>query len=98
ELEDGRFFREDLEALLVRVPAVRAHVLLDACNSVYMLASRKPGGTLFATPEDVERSMRARLAHVGTFLSTSADAQVYEWSQIESGVFSHAVRSGLSGA
>lgn len=98
ELEDGRFFREDLETLLHRVPAARAHVLLDACNSVYMLASRKPGGTRFATPEDIERSMRARLAHVGTFLSTSADAQVYEWSQIESGVFSHTVRSGLSGA
>ncbi len=98
ELEDGRFFREDLEALLLRIPAARAHVVLDACNSVYMLAARKPGGTRFATPEDVERSMRARLAHVGTFLSTSADAQVYEWSQIESGVFSHAVRSGLAGA
>jgi len=98
ELEDGRFFREDLEALLVRVPATRAHVLLDACNSVYMLVARKPGGTRFTTPEEIERSMTARLAHVGTFLSTSADAQVYEWSRIESGVFSHSVRSGLSGA
>ncbi|MBX3189670.1 MAG: hypothetical protein KF819_21780 [Labilithrix sp.] len=98
ELEDGRFFREDLEALLTRIPAVRAHVLLDACNSVYMLVARKPGGTRFTTPEEIERSMAARLAHVGTFVSTSADAQVYEWSRIESGVFSHSVRSGLSGA
>lgn len=98
ELEDGRFFREDLEALLTRIPAARAHVLLDACNSVYMLVARKPGGTRFTTPEEIERSMAARLAHVGTFVSTSADAQVYEWSRIESGVFSHSVRSGLSGA
>ncbi len=98
ELEDGRFFREDLEALLARIPAARAHVLLDACNSVYMLVARKPGGTRFTTPEEVQRSMAARLAHVGTFVSTSADAQVYEWSRIESGVFSHSVRSGLSGA
>lgn len=98
ELEDGRFFREDLEALLARIPAARAHVLLDACNSVYMLVARKPGGTKFTTPEEVQRSMAARLAHVGTFVSTSADAQVYEWSRIESGVFSHSVRSGLSGA
>jgi hypothetical protein len=98
ELEDGRFFREDLEAMIAQIPAGRVHVILDSCNSVYMLASRKPGGTRFATPEDVERSMRARMAHVGTFLSTSADAQVYEWSQIESGVFSHVVRSGLAGA
>lgn len=98
ELEDGRFFREDLEAMLGRIPAARAHVLLDACNSVYMLVARKPGGTKFTTPEEIERSMTARLAHVGTFVSTSADAQVYEWSRIESGVFSHSVRSGLSGA
>lgn len=98
ELEDGRFFREDLEALLTRIPAARAHVLLDACNSVYMLVARKPGGTKFTTPEEIQRSMAARLAHVGTFVSTSADAQVYEWSRIESGVFSHSVRSGLSGA
>lgn len=98
ELEDGRFFREDLESLLMRIPAERAHVLLDACNSVYMLVARKPGGTRFTTPEEVERSMAARLAHVGTFVSTSADAQVYEWSRIESGVFSHSLRSGLSGA
>lgn len=98
ELEDGRFFREDLEAMIARIPAARAHVLLDACNSVYMLVSRKPGGTKFTTPDEVERSMAARLAHVGTFVSTSADAQVYEWSRIESGVFSHSVRSGLAGA
>jgi hypothetical protein len=98
ELEDGRFFREDLEAMLGRIPAARAHVLLDACNSVYMLVARKPGGTKFTTPAEIERSMAARLAHVGTFVSTSADAQVYEWSRIESGVFSHSVRSGLSGA
>ena len=98
ELENGRFFREDLEALLARIPAARAHVLLDACNSVYMLVARKPGGTKFTTPEEIQRSMTARLAHVGTFVSTSADAQVYEWSRIESGVFSHSVRSGLSGA
>ncbi len=98
ELEDGRFFREDLEALLTRIPAARAHVLLDACNSVYMLVARKPGGTKFTTPDEIQRSMAARLAHVGTFVSTSADAEVYEWSRIESGVFSHSVRSGLSGA
>ncbi len=98
ELEDGRFFREDLEAVLARIPAARAHVLLDACNSVYMLVARKPGGTKFTTPAEIERSMAARLAHVGTFVSTSADAQVYEWSRIESGVFSHSIRSGLSGA
>lgn len=32
------------------------------------------------------------------FVSTSAEAEVYEWSELQSGVFSHAVRSGLAGA
>jgi hypothetical protein len=32
------------------------------------------------------------------FVSTSAEAQVWEWDQLQGGVFSHAVRSGLRGA
>jgi hypothetical protein len=32
------------------------------------------------------------------FLSTNSEAEVYEWSELESGLFSHEVRSGLSGA
>jgi hypothetical protein len=31
-------------------------------------------------------------------VSTSAEAEVFEWSELQSGVFSHAVRSGLAGA
>jgi len=35
---------------------------------------------------------------VGVFLSTSAESEVFGWSELQSGVFSHAVRSGLMGA
>jgi hypothetical protein len=34
---------------------------------------------------------------VGVFLSTSADGEAFEWSEIQSGIFSHVVRSGLMG-
>ena len=39
----------------------------------------------------------ARHPEVGLFLSTNSDSDVFEWSEIESGVFSHEVRSGFSG-
>jgi hypothetical protein len=32
------------------------------------------------------------------FLSTNAASEVFEWSELEAGIFSHAVRSGLMGA
>lgn len=98
ELEDGPFTADDLEALLRGVPAARAHVVLDSCNSFFMVAGRKPGGRHFATPEDATRGLGKRLPNVGIFLSTSADGEVFEWSELGSGVFSHAVRSGLAGA
>ena len=34
---------------------------------------------------------------MGVFLSTSADGEAFEWSEIQSGIFSHVVRSGLLG-
>lgn len=98
ELEDGRFDSAALESMLRQIAPTRAHVILDSCNSFFVLNARKPGGRRFATPEDVVRSLGQRLPDVGVFLSTSAEAEVYEWSELQSGIFSHAVRSGLAGA
>jgi hypothetical protein len=98
ELADGPFTSDDLEALLQRVGATESHVILDSCNSFFVVNPRKPGGRRFATPRDVAESLARRLPEVGVFLSTSAEAEVYEWSELQSGVFSHAVRSGLMGA
>lgn len=97
ELSDGRFYSGDLEALLARVAPSRSHVILDSCNSFFVINPRRPGGRRFATPEDVVRALGQRLPNVGVFLSTSAEAEVYEWSEFQSGIFSHAVRSGLAG-
>lgn len=98
ELKDGPLFAEDLEALLGGISATRSHVILDSCNSFFVLNPRKPGGRRFATPEDAARNLSRRLPNVGVFLSTSAEAEVFEWSELQSGIFSHAVRSGIAGA
>ncbi|MGC4093993.1 MAG: hypothetical protein QM756_40010 [Polyangiaceae bacterium] len=98
ELADGRLEARELEAWLRAIPFTRAHVILDSCNSFFMLGVRKPGGRYFATPADAARSLATRLPNVGVFLSTSAEGETFEWSEIQSGIFSHVVRSGLLGA
>jgi hypothetical protein len=98
ELSDGRFTADDLERALGTVPADASHVLVDSCNSFFLVNARKPGGSRFATPVDAAERLARRLPNVGVFVSTSAEAEVYEWSALQSGIFSHAVRSGLSGA
>ncbi len=98
ELSDGPFTSDDLRELVRGVGATEAHVILDSCNSFFVVNPRKAGGSRFATPRDAAEALARRLPDVGVFLSTSAQAEVYEWSELQSGVFSHAVRSGLLGA
>ncbi|MEW5855130.1 MAG: hypothetical protein AB2A00_40515 [Myxococcota bacterium] len=98
ELEDGTLRREDLEQLIHTVGADATHVLLDSCNAFFVIHPRRPGGRTWATPADVTSGLTVDNSDVGVFLSTSADAQVFEWNQLQSGIFSHAVRSGLLGA
>jgi len=98
ELADGAFTADDLDAVLRRIGADEAHVILDSCNSFFVVNPRKPGGRRFATPRDAAEKLARQLPNVGVFLSTSAEAEVFEWSELQSGVFSHAVRSGLMGA
>ncbi len=98
EMADARFRSRDLEAWLRAIPFTRAHVILDSCNSFFMLGVRKPGGRHFATSEDATRALASRLPNVGVFLSTSAEGESFEWSELQSGIFSHVVRSGLLGA
>ena len=98
ELNDKPLSASDLEAFIRQVGADRSHVILDSCNSFFVISPRKPGGRRFATPSDVTESLSRRMPNVGVLLSTSAEAEVFEWSELQSGIFSHAVRSGLLGA
>ncbi len=99
DLEDGRIDAAFLEDEIVgRIPADEQHIVLDSCNSFFVVNPRKPGGKRWATPRDMALGFASRHPNVGLFLSTNSEAEVYEWSEIESGIFSHEVRSGLSGA
>ncbi|MGH7436224.1 MAG: hypothetical protein ACRENE_11170 [Polyangiaceae bacterium] len=98
ELRDARLTSDDIEAMLKAIPSTHAHVILDSCNSFFVLNPRRPGGRQLAVTEEAARSLSARLPNVGVLLSTSAEAEVFEWSELQSGIFSHAVRSGLMGA
>lgn len=99
ELSDGSFTSAQVDQyVLSGIPATRTHVILDSCNSFFVINARKPGGRRFATPNDLTDAFAKKLPHVGVFLSTSAEQEVYEWSELQSGIFSHAVRSGLLGA
>ena len=99
DLEDGRMDAAFLEKEIVEgIAADEQHILLDSCNSFFVVNPRKPGGKRWATPKDMAMGFASRHPNVGLFLSTNSEAEVYEWSEIESGIFSHEVRSGLSGA
>jgi hypothetical protein len=99
DLEDGRIDATYLEREVVdRVAADVEHIILDSCNSFFVVNPRKPGGRRWATPQDLALGFARRHPNVGLFLSTNSEAEVYEWSELESGIFSHEVRSGLSGA
>ncbi|HVZ34958.1 MAG TPA: caspase family protein [Polyangiaceae bacterium] len=91
---DGQFLEREL---IEKLPADTKHVLLDSCNSFFVMNPRKPGGRRWATPQDMAFGFSARHPEVGLFLSTNSESEVFEWSELESGVFSHEVRSGLSG-
>jgi hypothetical protein len=99
ELLDGRLGPRSIERVVLKGARADAiHLLLDSCNSFFVVSPRKPGGRRWATPKDLTRSFARRYPHVGVFLSTSGSGEVYEWSEIQSGIFSHEVRSGLTGA
>jgi hypothetical protein len=99
DLEDARVDSDFLEKEVVeRVGADLQHLMLDSCNSFFVVNPRKPGGRRWATPRDLALGFARRHTNVGLFLSTNTEAEVYEWSELESGIFSHEVRSGLSGA
>lgn len=98
-LEDARIDGAFIEREIIeKIPADTKHVLLDSCNSFFVINPRKPGGRRWATPADMALGFSARHPEVGLFLSTNSDEEVFEWSELESGVFSHEVRSGLTGA
>ncbi len=109
-LLDGAFTRAELLQEVVHPDvADRTHLIIDACNAYFMVHERgdgedwkddRSGETLdneFAAFLSANTTL-SRYPRVGVLLSTAGAAEVHEWSQYRSGVFSHEVRSGLLGA
>ncbi len=92
-----------LRGLLIEsLPVDRLHMILDACNSHLFqgFGARGPGGRPKRIKAGFSMVAPLRAAHVGLLLSTrdSRARESYEWDRYQAGVFSHLLRSGLSGA
>ncbi len=102
-LLDAPFTRADLyEQVLSRSPATTNHVIIDACNSYFLVNRRGADDSGPSRAEAVEaylsREDLASYPNTGVLLSTSSAKESHEWSAYRAGVFSHEVRSAMTGA
>lgn len=103
-LLDGRFTRAQLfQEVVAPSPAAINHLIIDACNAYLLVAKR--GGSA-PSPSEADAAVKSflskenldRYPNTGVLVSTSKAAEVHEWRRFSAGIFSHEVRSGLSGA
>lgn len=98
ELEDAPLTARGFdEQVVARLKATRVHVVLDSCNSYFMLNPRQPGGKRWQVESQGTKNLLAQRPGVGALVATSAEQVTYEWSELQSGIFSYLVRSGLRG-
>ena len=95
------------EELLPKLAPAFVHLFVDACHAERVVGDRGSGSRdlevarVAVTDADrlaFEPHLPARFSRVGAIMATTADEQAHEWSRIESGVFTHELLSGLSGA
>ncbi|MCC6807286.1 MAG: caspase family protein [Deltaproteobacteria bacterium] len=101
-LLDAALTRNDVfEQIVAASPADHTHLLVDACHAFALVAGRGEGKdddgdaafASFLNGHDLDR-----YPNVGFLTAATDSQQTHEWSRIKSGVFSHLVRSALSGA
>ena len=110
-LLDGPLTQDVLYALIGGLPTEFTHLIVDACNAGGVVGVRGGNGffaqegdtrTAPTTPAEVEPILQATpLAshpNIGVILATTLGQESHEWSAIESGVFTHELLSGLTGA
>jgi len=96
-LEDGKLTTRDLFYHLIRHSgSFRLVLLVDACNAGFLVKSR--GETDDRRPAGPTGLELEQFTNVALILSSSSTGEVREWGRYLSGIFSHQVRSGLSGA
>jgi hypothetical protein len=97
-LNDGRFWRDDLLALLRDSQATTNHVVIDACKSYFLVFDRGVGGQRAPLAGALIGGAATVPSNTGVLLSTSSATDSHEWEAFQGGVFSHEVRSALRGA
>ncbi len=99
----GDFSRKDLYGKVLAPSRARwIHLIVDACDSYFFVNARgvlpraeSYAGTVRSFLD--ERTLE-QFPHVGVILSTASEKESHEWEGVQGGVFSHQVRSALSGA
>lgn len=100
-LLDGVLRRRDLfKDVLSPVPAAYKHVIVDACNAYFLVAKRgeATAAEVKAVAEFLDREALDGHPEVGVLVSGTREVETHEWAALESGVFSHEIRSALLGA
>lgn len=101
-LEGDRMSRQDLGSLVIDgVPADLTHVIIDACSAASFVEQRGPlRGERQALSKELLPfgSLIEQHPRAGFVIAASAGGSAFEWSRFGSGVASHLIRSGLSGA
>ena len=108
-LADGGLSQEILyDDILAELPTAYSHLLIDACHAGGVVGVRGgffdkevEGKTAAVEESDMLPLLQsrriARFPNVGFILATTVGQEAHEWSEIESGVFTHELISGLLG-
>ena len=106
-LLDGELTRQQLyDEVITRLEPAAVHLFIDACHAESIVGgrgSREVDVPLAAVQAGEAKSafearIPERFPRIGALLATTVDQEAHEWSRIESGVFTHELLSGLSGA
>lgn len=100
-LLDSTLLRRDLFSVVLEpIPATYKHVIIDACNAYFLVAKRGAAteGQLAAVKAFLDREALDAHPEVGVLVSGTKEIETHEWAALESGVFSHEIRSALLGA
>jgi len=100
-LLDSVLLRRDLfKAVIEPVPATYKHVIIDACNAYFLVAKRGAASQaqLEAVKAFLDKEALDGHPEVGVLVSGTKEIETHEWAALESGVFSHEIRSALLGA